>query len=46
MSPVFAKQKCLQGLLDFLFLTDDSVVSSVEEKVENSDHEKSSDGGV
>jgi hypothetical protein len=46
MSLVFAEEKCLQVLLDFLFYTDDDRISRVVEEAENSDHAESSDGGV
>ena len=46
MSLVFAEEKCLQALLDFLCSTDVGRISRVVEKAENSDHEESSDGGV
>jgi len=46
MSLVFAEEKCSRALLDFLFRTDVGKISGVVEEAENSDHEKSSDGGV
>ena len=46
ISFVFAEEKYMQTLLDFLFYIDVDRVSRVVEKVENSDHKKSSDGGV
>jgi len=46
ISFVFAEEKCMQILLDFLFYIDVDRVSRVVEKVENSDYKKSSDGGV
>jgi len=46
MSLVFAEEKCLQPLMDFLSSTDVSRISGVVEEAENSDHEESSDGGV
>jgi hypothetical protein len=46
VSLVFAEEKCMQALLDFLFYTDVSRVSRVVEEVENSDHEELRDGGV
>jgi len=46
MSLVFAEEKCLKALLDFLFCTDVSKVSGVVEEAENSDHEELSDGGM
>jgi hypothetical protein len=46
MSHVFAEEYCAQALLDFLSCTDVGKISRVVEKVENSDHKESSDGGV
>ena len=46
MSLVFAEEKCMRALMDFLDLTDVGRISGVVEEVENSDHEGSSDGGV
>jgi len=46
MSLVFAEEKCMQALLDFLCHTDVGRVRRVVEEVEMSDHEESSDGGV
>jgi hypothetical protein len=46
MSLIFAEEKCLQALLDFLYHTDVGRISGVVEEVENSDHKESSDGGV
>jgi len=46
MSLVFAEEKCMQALLDFLFHTDISRVSGVVEKAENLDHEELSNGGM
>jgi hypothetical protein len=45
MSHVFAEEKCMQVLLDFLSRTDVGRISGVVEEAENSDHEESSDGG-
>jgi hypothetical protein len=45
MSFVFAEEKCLRALLDFLYHTDVGRISRVVEEVD-SDHEESSDGGV
>jgi hypothetical protein len=44
MSLVFAKEECMQTLLDFLFYAVVGRVSGVVEEVENSDHEELSDG--
>jgi hypothetical protein len=46
MSLVFAEEKCLQALMDFLSVTDVGRFSGVAEEAENSDHEESSDGGT
>jgi hypothetical protein len=46
MSLVFAEEKCLQVLLDFLSITDIARISGVPQNAENSDHKESSDGGV
>ena len=45
-SLVFAEEKCSRALLDFLYHPDVGRISGVVEEAENSDHEKSSDGGV
>jgi hypothetical protein len=45
MSLVFAEEKCLRALLDFLSYTDDGRVSGVVEEAD-SDHGESSDGGA
>jgi len=45
MSLVFAKEECIQALLDFLFYTDIGRVSGVEEEADL-DCEELSDGGV
>jgi len=46
MSIIFAEEKCLRALIDFLSHTDVGRISGVVEEAENSDHEESSDGGV
>jgi len=46
MSLVFAEEKCLRALLDFLYLTDVGRISGVLDEAEDSDHMESSDGGV
>jgi len=46
MSLVFAEEKCLQALMDFLVHTDVGRISRVVEEAENSDHEESSTAGV
>jgi len=46
MSLVFAEEKCLQALMDFLVHTDVGRISGVVEEAENSDNEESSYGGV
>jgi len=43
---VFAEEKCLQALMDFLSCTDVGRISRVVEEAENSDHEELSDRGV
>jgi len=40
MSLIFAEEKCIKALLDFIFYTDVGSVSGVVEEVENSDHKE------